>query len=82
MYLWLCDALCAWAVTCPLHIIIVTVILIIAIDGVIIFTFDAVRLIVIVDVSFFYPSCGPSNTLAHYETNNKSEDFNLQRNYF
>ena len=82
MYLWPCDALCAWAITCTLHIIIVTVILIVAIDGVITFTLHAVGLIVKVDVSFIYPSPEPGNQLTHDETNDKSEDFNLQRNYF
>ena len=82
MYLWPCDALCARAVTSPLHVIIVIVILTVAVDGVITLTFDAIRLIVNVDVGFFYSPREPSNQLAHYETNDKSEDFNLQRNYF
>ena len=82
MYLWPCDASCAWAVTSPLHIIIVTVILTVAIGGIITFTFEAIRLIVKVDVGFFYPSREPSNQLAHYETKIKSEEFNLQRKYF
>ena len=82
MYLWPCDALCARAVTFPLHIIVVIVILTVAIGGVIIFTFEAIRLIVKVDVGFFYPSREPSNQLAHYETKIKSEEFNLQRKYF
>ena len=82
MYLWPCNASCAWAVTSPIHIIIVTFILTVAVDGIITFTFDGIRLIVMVDVGFFYPSRGPSNQLAHYETKIKSEEFYLQRKYF
>ena len=56
--------MCALAVVCFLHVIIVVVILTIAIGGIITFTFDAIGLLVKIDVPLFYPACQPSNKLA------------------